>query len=157
MAINPYKQIDAIFFYIKKKIALGASINSEYIWNLFVDKTPELEINKLMFSEIISKLIEDGYITELRKANEGQDVTTYHVTFKGQIFEGYESQQKLLNEQKARLADLENRSREFQDETTNNAKRLNVLTVILALGTSIAAIYYLLEILNNWVRIYPTK
>ena len=41
-----------------------------------------------------------------------------------------------------------------QNETLKNARYLNRLTLILAVGTSIAALYYILEILKNHYPIY---
>ncbi len=76
------QQLDAILFYIKKTTNLGASINANYIWNLYVNRTPELKIDKLLFDDILLKLTTDGYLTV---NNNG----VYHLTVDGRNFKGY--------------------------------------------------------------------
>lgn len=153
MAINPYKQIDFVFSYIKDKEEHSATFSKEYIWNLYVKQSPEMQINRMIYDEIMQKLEDDGYIS--KKSIYGSEQPSYNVTFKGRIFNGYENDYLSLNEQKARLLALEKKNQEFQILSSRNASKLNCLTLILAVGTSIAAIYYIFEILNHWLCIYP--
>lgn len=82
------EQIDFVFFFIRDKIQVGGNWGYNNIWN-HVEKTTEAKINKTLFNEIIAKLKEDGLVTEviLEAAQP-----TYHVTFKGLIFDGYNKQ-----------------------------------------------------------------
>ncbi len=79
--MNMNEKLDAIFFFIKNKTNLGASVNKKYIWNLYVEKTPELQINWTLFNDILDRLIKDEYVTI--------SDDTYHVTVKGREFKGY--------------------------------------------------------------------
>lgn len=153
--MTPYQQIDFVFFYIKDKEQFSASFSTEYIWNLYVSKTLEAGINRMIFDEIIKQLVADGYITELPLSDSPQRM--YHVTFKGRSFNGYVEQQTILVENQKRLKALESANLLYQSNSVKNSRNLNYLTIILAIGTSIAAAYYILEILNHWICIYPKK
>jgi hypothetical protein len=75
------EKLDSILFFIKKKTDLGASINAKYIWNLYVERTPELEIEQLLFQDILDHLVNDGYLSK----RDG----VYHLTVNGRAFRGY--------------------------------------------------------------------
>lgn len=75
------EKLDAILFFIQEKTKLKASINKAYIWNLYVERTPELGIDALLFSDILQHLIDDKYLT--------LNNDTYHLTVKGRTFKGY--------------------------------------------------------------------
>ena len=137
------EKIDFVLFYIKTKMADSAYWGYGPIW-AHIQKTTELKINKALFDEIINKLKEDGYIVD----NNTNDAC--RVTFRGLTFNGYVSEQSFLQMEKKRLKTLE-------EKTLNLSRWTTRLTIIIALGTGIAAIYYLLEILNNFFSIYPTK
>jgi hypothetical protein len=81
--VSLYKQIDAVFFFIKKKTALGASVNDNYIWNLYIERTPELGIGKQLFYDILQNLLDNGYITI---SSDG----AYHLTVKGRAYKGFQ-------------------------------------------------------------------
>jgi hypothetical protein len=142
--MTPLEQIDFVFFYIRDKITTGADWGYFNIW-IHVKKTPETGINKTLLDEIIFKLIEDGLLTEINNLG-GQK--TYHITFKGLTFNGYVSEQSSLQMEKERLKILDEKTLNLTSWTTR-------LTLIIAFGTAIVAIYYLLEILNHWLCIYP--
>ena len=138
------EQIDFVFFFIRDKIQVGGNWGYNNIWN-HVEKTTEAKINKTLFNEIIAKLKEDGLVTEV---NQEAVQPTYHVTFKGLIFDGYN--QQWFDSQK------ENDELKSLRQTSNvNSLKMTRLTKWVMFGTSIAAIYYLLEILNHWFCIYP--
>ncbi|MDQ2718200.1 MAG: hypothetical protein M3Z26_00360 [Bacteroidota bacterium] len=143
--MTPYEQIDLVFFYIKNKEELSASFSTEYIWNLFVSKQSDSGINRTMYNEIIKQLVEFGYVAELSLSDTSQKL--YHVTFKGRLFNGYVEQQVSLSENNKRIMALENANQKFQIESLRNSHNLNSITWILAIGTTFAALYYLLEIL----------
>ncbi|MEA5427498.1 hypothetical protein [Arcicella lustrica] len=49
---------------------------------------------------------------------------------------------------KDKIKELESKTIKLQDEALENARRLNKLTLWLVIGTSIAAIYYIIEIIK---------
>lgn len=151
--MTPLEQIDFVFSYIKNKEDLSASFSTEYIWNLYVSKSPETQITRFIFNEIIRQLIDDEYIRELPIIESSQK--TYHVTFKGRIFEGYVANNIASKQSIKRISDLEEENRKFQKRALKNSHQLNCLTIILAIGTMIAALYYIIEILNHLFLIYP--
>ncbi len=144
--MTPLEQIDFVFFFIRDKIQVGGNWGYNNIWN-HVEKTTESNINKTLFNEIINKLKEDELITEV---DQKDAQPTYHLTFKGLIFEGYKQQWSDLQKENNEIKSLR--------KTSNiNSLKMTRLTRWVMIGTSIAAIYYLLEILNHWFCIYPKK
>jgi len=141
--MTPLEQIDFVFFYLKDKIQAGGSWGYYNISN-YIDKCPETKINKVMLTEIVQKLKDDGYITE-KQMPEAQPV--YHVTFKGLIFEGYTKEYETSMKETVWLKNI-------QIQTLTTSRKLNILTWIIAIGTGIAAIYYILEIFSHWFCIH---
>ena len=152
--MTPLEQIDSVFFFIKSKEQISARWSTEYIWNLYVKKDSEAAVNKQQFDEIINQLVSDDYIRELPVIDSSQK--TYHVTFKGRIFNGYIDYQNSLTENNKRIVALEEENRKFQKSSLRSSRQLNLLTAILAAGTLLAAVYYILEIVS-WFCIYPRK
>jgi hypothetical protein len=138
--MTPREQIDYVFFFIKKHLENSATISTEYIWNLKVSKDPETGINRLMFDDILKQLELDKLI-EKEPMEEGVAQSMYHITFNGRLFDGYVEKHKETENQKARIRSLENANR-------SNANRMTLLTVFIAIGTIVAAIYYILEIIK---------
>ncbi|NSL88646.1 hypothetical protein ECE50_017530 [Chitinophaga sp. Mgbs1] len=114
--LNPYQQIDKIFIFIKEKADEGGSFSREYIWNLFVSKDSELNINKTMYNEMIAKLREDGYI---RAAKPVMSTTNeaFHVTFKGRLFTGYEAEYIERQQSQQNIAELQKWAKKYQEDT----------------------------------------
>ena len=128
--MTPLEKIDFVFFYLKDKIQVGGYWGYHNIWN-YVRTTTEYDINETMFKEIIQKLKDDGYITE-RQIPDAHPV--YNLTFTGSLFDGY-------NKNQVKIQKLSRQTR--------------FLTVVVSIGTGVAAIYYLLEILNHFFCLYP--
>jgi len=142
--VTPLEQIDFVFFYLREKVTSGGHWGYQNIW-FHVKGASETGINKTLLDEIIVKLKDDGLITEI---NNLDSQSTYHVTFKGLTFNGYASEKQSLQAEKERLKILDEKTLKLTSWTTR-------LTWIIAIGTFVAAIYYLLEILNHWFCIYP--
>lgn len=142
--MNSLEKIDFVFFFIREKISVGGYWGYINVWN-HVSQTEEADINKTLFKEIINKLKEDSLIIEI---NEIDGQPTYHVTFKGLIFQGYVTEES--NNQKE-FEEVRN----LRQSTVDLQKGLNRLTFWIVIGALIAAIYYLLEILNHFFCIYP--
>lgn len=136
--MNPLEKIDAILNFLKDRSDLSASFSKEYIWNLYVSKTPELDINRQVYEEILKKLVEDGYV---REENEKNFQSVYHLTMKGLLFEGY------LNNQKE--------NQKLLQTATSLSNGIFWLTTVIAIGSGAAAVYYIFEILNHFYCIYP--
>lgn len=130
------EKLDFVLNFIKSKMTVSAHWGYGLVWT-HIEKTTELKINKTLFDEIINKLKKDGYIVD----NETKDAC--RVTFEGLIFKGYKKQ--------------EEENQELQRTVNSLSVRTFWLTVAIAVGTGVAAIYYLLEILNSLFSIYPTK
>ena len=143
--MTPYDKIDLVLFFIKGKEELSAKFSIEYIWTFCVSKEPSYHINRTMFEEIIKQLVEDGFIADLSILDSPQKF--YYVTFKGRIFNGYVKQQESLEEKNKRILTLENANQKFQIESIRHSRNLNRITWILAIGTTFAALYYILGIL----------
>lgn len=75
------EQLDHIFLFIQERGSNMMQLNFQYIWSLYVEKTPELGINITLLQDILHKLIQDGYIRE----KDG----IYRLTTEGRNFKGY--------------------------------------------------------------------
>lgn len=93
-----------------------------------------------MFKEIIQKLKDDGYITE-KQFPDAQPV--YNLTFTGLIFDGY-------NQEHQQQKDIQ----KLQQTVFSLSQYTFWLTVVIALGTFVAAVCYSLEILNHFFCLY---
>lgn len=133
----PEQQLDFVLSYIKPKIQVDAVFNENYIWSLYVSRTPETGITRTMLGEILKKLIKDGYIRE-----HGTNPITYLITFEGLIFEGYELEKEIKNIEKIKIEKLEERQK-------RNEAHMLYLTVVLAISAFCSVPYYILEISNN--------
>jgi hypothetical protein len=127
--MTPLEKIDKILNFLKERSDLSASFSKEYIWNLYISKTPELKINRQLYDEILKQLIEDGYIRE-NKTEDSQP--NYHLALKGLIFDSYQNQELEIQKLKSTTQKLTYRN--------------YVLTALIALGTLIAAWYYLTQL-----------
>ncbi len=144
--MDPFNQIDFVFFFLKQRAEFSADFGKENIWN-YINRTEEANITRQVFEEILQRLIDDCYIKETLRP---ETQSTYHLTFNGRIFEGYSKRNEILNEERNWLKNL-------QVQTLQNTRMLNIISLIIAIGTFFAAIYYILEIANHWICIYPPR
>lgn len=131
------EQIDFVLNFLKSKQDLDASFSYMIIEN-HIKRTPELNITITILREILKKLVNDGYISE--KITPGIQ-PIYNVSFEGLVFEGYVHENEANQKEQERLRILENRQLAL-------SRRMNVLTLVVAIGTTVAAVYYLLEIVK---------
>jgi hypothetical protein len=109
---------------------------------------------------IVQQLIIDGYATNdiklldgIRVNNkplsESFDSSFYFITFKGKVFlqkGGYLGQERRRVEEKKKILDQDARILLNEIHQKKSDANLNILTCIIALGTAIAAVYYLIQI-----------
>lgn len=141
-------KIDHVFLELKEFTNLSASVNDEFIRNLIVNKHPEYNIDALTLRNIINKLIKDEYLT-IRKATNKDDVDTFHVTFQGQLFDGYIDQWERENAEKQRILALEETNRDIVNKTYILNKWVMVTAIvsaISALASAIASLYPILKV-----------
>ena len=96
-----------------------------------------LVANYISDLEIYDTLERDGYIRKIDET-QGRNFINYIATTEGQIFNeqgGYVNKERELN----RLKILE-------ENNTKQSKSIFFLQVVIAIGTAIAAIYYVIEI-----------
>ena len=141
------QKIDHVFFTLRLLYHSGIGVEKEKLWELVTIKPNTHDINRILFEGIVNKLLEDGYIQKTTKHSNTH--TIYNLTLKGTIFLGYVHQVKKENEEKIKIKELENKTEKLQNDAIENANRLNKLTFWLVIGTSIAAIYYIIEIIKS--------
>ena len=133
--MEPRKQIDFVLFFLQKRSENGTEYSKEYILN-HITLTPEMNIKKQMFEEILETLIDDGYI---KKVTLDDCQPTYHLTFNDRLFKGYEDAEQKIREEKEWR-------KEIEVKTFKNSKQLIYLNWVIAIGTGVAAFYYSIEI-----------
>lgn len=161
MAINPDEILDEIlrFIYVENGLELASdqtgfkfedsysAINKvhmqiladQYLNN--EDQGPRL-YTLAEILDILIKLANDGHLR-----HSATDRRVFHTTFEGRWFiyrGGYVGRSAFLDAEK-RKADF------YERQTYQNAKMLNRLTVWIAIGTIVAALYYLLDIFEHHI------
>lgn len=100
-----------------------------------------LFINQRELSLILFKLIKDGFV-ETKRIRDTYPTNCYYITFEGVLFKeqgGYDQKLITANQAKYNLS--------YQISLYSN---LNRLTFWIAFGTSVAAVYYGIEI-GKWI------
>lgn len=145
------KQIDTVFFYFKEKSQVGGYFDYQDVWehvqNIKAGITDQAKLNT-----ILARLKEDGFISGGDRLNS-MSTPTYSISFKGLLFDGYENERTLAIQKNTLLEQQVTRTSEISELNAKLAVRSYRLTLILAIGTSIAAIYYLMEIAKylGWI------
>ena len=128
--LTPLQKIDEVLHNISVRNELEIVTNTEKIYQSLGEIYPD-QIGIMELIIIIRKLKKDGYIEELIF----DEVPHYYKTFDGSLFReqgGYYKRNELEN------------------STLKMHKTTFFLTWILAIGTSVAALYYLSELLIKW-------
>lgn len=139
---HSYSLLDSVLSILQDN---AASLNlSDIKWHL--DQIGQNMAEKILL-ETLDKLNEDGYIkitNEKAKLMQGQPIIEHYIiTLKGHIFHGYAKTALETSLDRIRLEKLDNLQREY-------ASNLNKLTCVIAIGTTIAAIYYITQIVP-WI------
>lgn len=133
--LTPLEKIDQVLDFLKAKSDLSASFSKEYVWNLYIEKTPELKIHRQLYEEIFKKLIEDGYINE-NKTTGSQ--STYHLTLKGLAYDGYQNAQLAIQKIKQLTIDTSEstiKTNKFQRKNGRLIVIVSIATVLLSIAT----------------------
>lgn len=136
--MSPEQQIDFVFLFLKDKFQYGTQYSKDYAWSTYVSASPEVGINKLMYDEIIRLLIEEGYVREVIL-----DQPFLHITMKGLIFVGYNRTKEALDANEKELGRIRNLQ-------IQQSSQMSFLTMLVAVGTLVAAVYYCLAIQKDY-------
>ncbi|SDP55414.1 hypothetical protein SAMN05428975_1776 [Mucilaginibacter sp. OK268] len=129
------KKLDALFFLFREE---QVGIAKHFIKEMMLGKG--FEVSNVEIERYLDQLIDDGYIM-LTADDAGTRI--YIIKIKGLLFDGYEQQILSRISENTRLETLENSQRANQTLTT-------WLTVLIAFGTLLAAVYYSIEICNRF-------
>lgn len=115
------------------------------------------DIDNFIFKSALLKLVKDGYVTEYSKNTTDKIFNTprtdyfYDISFEGICFinnGGYEFEYRKSQTQQIEYSDLQKRQSLLEEKQLKIQSQLVFLTFLVALGTLIAGLYYVLEILS---------
>lgn len=136
------EKLDAVLDLIRRHSLGKLRFDFSEISNRINEENIDIEFGEIVY--ILKKLLNDGYIMEddrFDKTKFGHD-TVYRINFEGRLFleqGGYEGVNTRQNVGNIRVANLENHQKRHRMWMTR-------LTIILAAGTTLAAIYYCVEL-----------
>jgi hypothetical protein len=114
------------------------------------------DIDNFIFKSALLKLVKDGYVIEYSENKIDEIFNTprtnyyYDISFEGIIFinaGGYENEYQKNQMQKIEYFELKKKQSLLEEKQLKTQFQLVLLTLIVALGTLIAGLYYILEIL----------
>ena len=120
--------------------------NSEYL----------KEIDSYILHSAILKLVKDGYVNKKTKNSTDKifktprDYDYYTISFEGIIFlqnGGYQNEYQKNQKEQIEYSELKKKQSLLEEKQVSNQFQIVVLTWIIALGTLIAGLYYIHEIL----------
>jgi len=114
------------------------------------------DVNKQFFSSAIKKLVDDGYIYLEENVNLNYIKPTViagfcDITIDGILFikiGGYENYYNKLQIEENLMSDLKSEQRRHSNSLVRLNRWLVILTLVIAVGTLVAALYYSIEILS---------
>jgi hypothetical protein len=114
-------------------------------------------IDKSILHSALLKLVKDGYVnTESDNSidplfKSPKKDHYYKISFEGMVFienGGYENEYRKNQKEQIEYSDLQKRQSLLEDKQLKTQNQLVFLTFLVALGTLIAGLYYVLEILD---------
>ncbi len=126
--LTPIEQLDTALRFI-------SPLNKRYLTHDLLKKECFSNSNEIDVTAIIQQLVDDKYI-------RFDDPNQFKISLNGQVFiarDGYQGDIDKANEEKNRIYQLEIRQSQM-------ASRLYWINLTIAIGTSIAAIYYIVEL-----------
>lgn len=152
------EQLDFLLRFLADSKPLYEKFKSKDLYSILVNRYSAVKEEGFIESELISlleKLSNDGYVTmeEVRSTERGPETYLWHysITFNGVFFirheGGYSDLINQKNSDRKRILLLEDHQKKYQRNQT-------ILTVILVIGSSIAAIYYGIEVCKffHWTK-----
>lgn len=140
MMDNPFQYIDRVLTYMAMDKDATLKLSTKRIWQNLKAQNEGFDLTEGTLRLIMNKLVKDAYVF----FEQHDSTKVYKITIEGLIFQklgGYE--QKLNNDT----------LHERQEESNQNTQRILFwFTFIVAVGTLIAAVYYILEI---WRFFHP--
>jgi hypothetical protein len=106
-------------------------------------KKKDPEFNGKMLKQALYQLDKDGFVYELTNKENDDDII-YLISIQGSIFKGYVDQKNRQDRESIRMDT-------FERELMVNRNMTLYLTILIAFGTLVAAIYYYFEIRNHHV------
>ena len=115
------------------------------------------DIDNFIFKSALLKLVKDGYVIEYSETITdrifGGEKTnySYDISFEGIFFiknGGYENEYRKNQKEQIEYSELKKKQYLLEEKQVSNQFQIVVLTWIIALGTLIAGLYYVLEILD---------
>lgn len=135
--IKELKQIDFVLDYIKENAPQFELLTTDKVVQYIRANGETIEIDRHKFNQIIDRLKEDELI-EVKGPDNRQ---YYNITFKGSIFIGYEQTEK-------------DRVKSYLQAKANQ-KAILYLTLVIAVGTSVAAAYYFYQLYDGKSVAHP--
>jgi uncharacterized membrane protein YidH (DUF202 family) len=115
-------------------------------------KYQHLHIDPIEITQLLKKITGDGYAVQKLTNIYLGDVAVYSITIEGNIFNatgGYSARNKALEVERASKVDADVRVQRANEQTLLNQKRQTTINVVIAGGTIVAAIFYLIEIFKK--------
>lgn len=131
-----------------------------YIRNDVNDKSDFLKnIDNRTLHSALLKLVKDGYVNQESEKTTDQIFNTprtdhyYRISFEGLVFiknGGYENHYAKIQMKENELSDLKSQQSRHSTALVRLNRWLVILTWVIAIGTLVAGIYYLIEILKSF-------
>ncbi|MFE3872203.1 hypothetical protein ACFX5F_13320 [Flavobacterium sp. ZS1P70] len=114
-------------------------------------------IDNAILKSALLKLVKDGYVNQNSENTTDQLFDTprtnyfYNISFEGRVFiknGGYENQNRENQKKENWNNEMTERQNALEEQQSSNQFQLVLLTWVIAIGTLVAAAYYLIEILK---------
>lgn len=139
--MSPLEKLDIVLLCLEKHHS-ERHHNFISIAGILQEEHPEIDFGEIQSA--LNKLVKDGYVEIREVGRESITDIYYMITFEGRIWKeqgGYQCEKK-ENDRINALADAQQEA----------SVRMVLLTRIVAIGTSVAAIYYLLEVVKYFLH-----
>ncbi|MBA0883599.1 hypothetical protein [Flavobacterium undicola] len=136
---------------ILKTLSISDSVKWFEIMNETLDRCEFLkDVDHFTFQVALLKLVKDDYVIETNKDIDNPKKTHYNISFEGLFFiknGGYENQNLKSHQVEMEVVEMKKMQSLLEAKNASLQVQLVVLTYLIAFGTLVAAIYYLLEVL----------
>jgi len=132
-------------------LLVSNSVKHDKIINETIYRCQYLEnVEQYTFQMALLKLSKDDYVM-LTNINVNEPIKSdFRISFEGIVFNkngGYEKQNKKNLQMETEVSEIEKRQSALESKNTSLQYQLVVLTYLIAFGTLLSSIYYLLEVL----------